>query len=190
MDATDGCHLFETAFGTCGLAWNGRGLTRLQLPEGDRAATQARLERIATAVAADAVPAEIVDAERRLRAYFAGESVDLASIALDLSATPDFFASVYRLTREVGRGATIAYGELARKAGSPGASRAVGQAMARNPWPVIVPCHRVLAGGNKPGGFSAFGGLVTKERLLALEGVELAAPLPLFDFSFSDGSRS
>ena len=180
MEEASGCHLFETAFGTCGLAWSSRGLTRLQLPEADRAQAQERLEAVAPLVAQDAVPAAVVDAERRLCAYFAGGAADLMPIAIDLSATSAFFGLVYRLAREIPHGTTVTYGGLARRAGSPGASRAVGQAMARNPWPVIVPCHRVLAGGNKPGGFSAFGGLATKERLLALEGVDLAAPLPLF----------
>ena len=98
---------------------------------------------------------------------------------LDLTGVGDFHRRIYDLTRDVGWGETITYGELARRVGAPGAARAVGQAMGRNPIPIIIPCHRVLASGGKVGGFSAFGGAVTKTRLLALEGVHLDKGTPL-----------
>jgi methylated-DNA-[protein]-cysteine S-methyltransferase len=119
-----------------------------------------------------------------LQRYFAGERVDFASIALDLTGVAPFYREVYAAARRVGWGETATYGELARQAGAPGAARAVGQALSRNPIAVIIPCHRILASGNKVGGFSAFGGTVSKERLLGLEGVRIgrakaAGQLPL-----------
>jgi len=113
--------------------------------------------------------------------HLAGEPQDLRGIPLDYEQVPAFHRQVYEAAREVPSGRIVTYGELARRAGSPGAARAVGQAMARNRFPVVVPCHRVLAAGERPGGFTAFGGLRTKARLLALEGVELRRTGALFD---------
>jgi methylated-DNA-[protein]-cysteine S-methyltransferase len=109
----------------------------------------------------------------------AGERIDFSAIMLDLAGVGPFHRGIYEALRRVGWGETTTYGALARQIGDPGASRAVGQAMGRNPIPVIIPCHRVLASGGKPGGFSAFGGAVTKQRLLALEGVHLDGGWPL-----------
>jgi methylated-DNA-[protein]-cysteine S-methyltransferase len=171
--------LFETAIGEVGLAWSEAGLTWVQLPEVDPAATRARLlskVRDATPMATGAtLPRWVDDAMTSLRAHLAGEPQELALIPLDLSRVAPFTAKVFRA------GQTTTYGELAKVAGSPGAARAVGQAMATNPWPVVVPCHRVVATGGGVGGFSAHGGLVTKEKLLRLEGGTLSAQRPLFD---------
>jgi methylated-DNA-[protein]-cysteine S-methyltransferase len=111
--------------------------------------------------------------------YFAGKSVDFTPLALDLAGVSDFHRRIYDAARAIGWGETATYGELAQRVGAPGAARAVGQAMGRNPVPIIIPCHRVLASGRKIGGFSAFGGAVTKSRLLALEGVHLDDGTPL-----------
>jgi methylated-DNA-[protein]-cysteine S-methyltransferase len=100
---------------------------------------------------------------------------------VDLTGVPPFEQRVYALLREVGPGATITYGELAERAGSPGAARAVGAAMGRNPVPVIIPCHRVLAGGGRSGGFSAPGGVSTKFRLLEIERASRTGGALLFD---------
>jgi methylated-DNA-[protein]-cysteine S-methyltransferase len=108
----------------------------------------------------------------------AGECVDFSPLVLDLSGVGGFYRRIYEATRRLAWGETATYGELARRVGSPGAARAVGQAMGRNPIPLIVPCHRVLASGHGIGGFSAFGGAVTKTRLLALEGVHLGDGTP------------
>jgi methylated-DNA-[protein]-cysteine S-methyltransferase len=99
-------------------------------------------------------------------------------VALDLTGVSPFHAQVYDAARAIAWGQTASYGELARRVGAPGAARAVGQAMGRNPVPIIIPCHRVLASGHKLGGFSAFGGAGTKQRLLALEGVSLGGDQP------------
>jgi len=100
---------------------------------------------------------------------------------------PPFYVRVYEIARQIGWGETATYGELAARVGSPGAARGVGQALSRNPVAVIIPCHRILASGNKVGGFSAFGGSVSKERLLALEDVRLGVPKDCRQLSFSEG---
>ena len=178
-------HLFDTAFGTCAIAWSEAGLTRVQLPEATRAQTEARMQRGRAEPAQMPLPARAQDAVDALQRYFAGSAAPLDALRLDESIVSAFNASIYRALRAVPRGTTVTYGDLARQVGQPGAARAVGMAMGRNPWPVIVPCHRVLARGKKMGGFSAPGGTATKERLLGLEGVVVGDPvLPgLFDRS-------
>jgi methylated-DNA-[protein]-cysteine S-methyltransferase len=110
--------------------------------------------------------------------YLSGARVDFSPLALDLAGVGGFHRRIYEAACRIGWGETTTYGELARQVGSPGAARAVGQAMGRNPIPLIIPCHRVLASGHRIGGFSAFGGAVTKTRLLALEGVHLGDGTP------------
>lgn len=182
--------LFSTAFGECGLAWTSRGLVLVQLPEQTPAATLARmLQGIArrsfavgetatspprAAMADEGAPPDWArDAMSRLERHLAGEDEDLSVIPLDMARVPPFFRRVYEEARAVPRGLVRSYAEIAAAAGSPAATRAVGQAMAKNPWPVVVPCHRVVGSAGKPGGFSAPGGLDTKARLLALEGAPL-----------------
>ena len=172
--------LFDTAIGPCGVAWSAQGLTRVQLPEADRNATLRRLRRGSAVSSGQDLPPEVEQTLSRIKSYLVGEKVDFAAVALDLAGVSAFHRKVYDAARRIGWGQTATYGELARLAGTPGAARAVGQALGRNPIPIIVPCHRILAAGGKVGGFSAFGGASTKERLLALEGVHLGAgDLPL-----------
>ncbi len=175
MDAAMHYCLFDTDLGTCGVAWSERGLTRFQLPEADRRATERRLTLRIPSSRAETPPAQIEKAIAHVQRYMAGERVDFSAIALDLAGVAPFYIEIYAAARRVGWGETATYGELARRAGAPGAARAVGQAMARNPVAVIIPCHRILASGNKVGGFSAFGGTVSKQRLLGLEGVRIGA---------------
>jgi methylated-DNA-[protein]-cysteine S-methyltransferase len=164
--------LFDTAIGVCALAWNASGLTRFRLPGASRAALEARMQKRPGDTRCDdppaAIKALIVDVQR----YCAGEEVDFSAVAVDLSALSNFQRNLYQSLRGVGWGHTTTYGDLSRALGCPDA-RDVGQAMGKNPVPVIIPCHRVLAAGGKPGGFSAPGGTITKEKLLALEGVHL-----------------
>jgi methylated-DNA-[protein]-cysteine S-methyltransferase len=164
--------LFDTAAGVCALAWNARGLTHAQLPGSSRAATEARIRRRSGAERCDHPPPQIASLVVDVQRYFAGEAVDFSGVAVDLSALSDFQQRLYQSLRGVGFGRTTTYGELARRLDCADA-RDVGQAMGKNPVPLIIPCHRVLAAGGKPGGFSAPGGVVTKEKLLALEGVHL-----------------
>jgi methylated-DNA-[protein]-cysteine S-methyltransferase len=169
--------LFDTALGVCGVAWNQHGLTRLQLPESDRAATVRRL-RVGAATSVTDPPPPIKQVIAALQQYFAGEKVDFSSVALDLTGVGPFHRKVYDAARALGWGHTTTYGELAQRTGDPAAARAVGQALAQNPVPIIIPCHRILASGGKVGGFSAYGGATAKLRLLALEGIHVGDDAP------------
>ncbi len=177
--------VFDTAIGPCGVAWNERGLRRLQLPERDPGTTERRLS--ASAARTGSVPAEINQLIADIQGYMSGRNIDFAAVAVDLTDVESFECEVYAAARAVPWGQTVSYGELARRIDSPGAARAVGRALARNPVPVVVPCHRILAKGHRIGGFSAPGGTFTKERLLALEGVQVEAGTPLLPRLFEGG---
>jgi methylated-DNA-[protein]-cysteine S-methyltransferase len=166
--------LFDSALGVCGLAWSERGITRLLLPQGETAAIERRLARSCERESG-APPPAIVDAMDQVRRYGAGERIDFRDVTVDLAGADEFRLKVYAALRRLGFGETTTYGELARTIGAPDAAREVGQALGRNPVPVIIPCHRILAAGGRIGGFSAPGGSATKERLLALEGLHFDA---------------
>jgi methylated-DNA-[protein]-cysteine S-methyltransferase len=173
--------MLDTPFGPCGFAWNDRGVTRLQLPEASADATERRLA--GTSVRAPwsgTLSNRIAAVRHELERYFSGEPTSFDGIELDFGERPEFHLTLYAAARQIPWGSTVTYGELARRVGMPGGARAVGQAMGRNPVPVIMPCHRVLASGNALGGFSAPGGTATKQRLLELERVNAVEHLPLF----------
>ena len=168
--------IFETAIGACGIVWNARGLTGVQLPKKDEAATRARVQqRYPSAIEAPPSPlaAQAIDG---ITALLRGEARDLTGIAIDNSRTPEFNAKVYAITREVPPGQTITYGEIAERLGDKLLARDVGTALGENPCPIVMPCHRVLAANGKPGGFSASGGVVTKLKLLSIEGAQPGGP--------------
>lgn len=173
-DGTDlGRALFETSIGTCGVAWGPRGIVCIQLPEKSAAATRARLDRAAPD-AQDAEPPPAVRAAiDAMTRHLEGRPANLTSIELDMSNVPAFYGKVYRASRAIPSGQVASYGEIAARIGSPDAARAVGQALGKNPFAIVVPCHRVVASGKKAGGFSAHGGLATKRRMLAIEGYAL-----------------
>jgi methylated-DNA-[protein]-cysteine S-methyltransferase len=162
-------HLFETKLGFAGIAWGDDGVTRFRLPDPDREAA-AKQFRGRTEAPPPAAIATVVDQARR---YFDGERIDFTPIPLDLSGIEPARRAIYDALRKVPFGETVTYGELAKRAGAtaPQAAQDVGVAMARNPVPLIIPCHRVLAAGGKLGGFSAPGRTEAKQRMLALEGV-------------------
>jgi methylated-DNA-[protein]-cysteine S-methyltransferase len=162
--------VFETAVGACGVVWNERALLGVQLPERDAAATRARLRRRFPNAREMEPPAEVRTAIERIIALLRGEPVDLTSVSIDLDGIPEFDRDVYLAARQIPPGATLTYGEIAKRIGRPGAARDVGVALARNPFAIVVPCHRVVAANGKTGGFSAGGGIKTKLRLLAIEG--------------------
>ncbi|WP_366556678.1 methylated-DNA--[protein]-cysteine S-methyltransferase [Aquibaculum sediminis] len=168
-------HLFDTAIGRCGLAWSDAGLRALALPEASDGDTLAALLRACPGAEA-AAPEELAPetwvgaAVAEITALLGGETPTLLQLPLDLADVGPFYRRVYDEARRIPPGHTKSYGEIARALGQPGASRAVGQALGRNPLPIVVPCHRVLAAGGRPGGFSAPGGLITKRRLLEIEG--------------------
>ena len=179
MDAT-GILVFDTAIGACGLAWGDEGLTGVQLPEGDAAAALARLRRRFPEAAEIAPPQEVEGARARIVALLAGARADLSPIRLDYRRTGAFEQRIYEIARAIPAGSTLSYGEIAARAGEPGAAQAIGQAMGRNPWPIVVPCHRVVGSNGKLGGFSARGGASTKLRILEIEGALRPDTLPLF----------
>lgn len=165
----DGHCLIETALGPIGLAWRRDVLVRLRLPQQDGTPPHLWPRNDM----GPAAPSLVADFAARLRRYAAGEPVDFSGQPIDLGDIGAFEARVYEATRALRWGETATYGEIARRAGEPQAARAVGRAMARNKIPLVVPCHRVLASGHRPGGFSAPGGLDFKARLLAMEGVAI-----------------
>jgi methylated-DNA-[protein]-cysteine S-methyltransferase len=164
-----GVALFDTALGRCGVAWGERGLVGVQLPE-PAGAERARLLRRFPDAVETTPPPGVQRAAAGIASLLRGESPDLDSIALDMGLVAEFDRCVFEATRRIPRGTTRTYGEIASQIGDPGAARAVGQALGRNPFPVIIPCHRVLAAAGRPGGFSAHGGVATKLRMLAIEG--------------------
>lgn len=171
-----GYAVFTTQIGWCGIAWSGRGLVRVQLPAESEEATRALLLAKITLPdegGSTRPPAAVKAAIGRIVRHLAGEAADLARIDLDLEGMPPFHRKVYEAARRITSGAIRTYGELAGDAGSPQGARAVGQAMANNPLPIVVPCHRVIAAGGRPGGFTSPGGLDTKARLLSIEGASL-----------------
>src|SRR5215831_14134297 len=170
---TVGFALFETAIGACGIAWGDRGVVGLQLPEARPPATRARLRKRFPEGAEGPPPAALRGAIDAITRHLDGETRDLGDILLDMREVPVFHRRVYDAARAIKPGATASYGEIATRIGAPGAARAVGQALGRNPFAIIVPCHRILAAGGRVGGFSADGGTSTKLRLLAIEGVEM-----------------
>jgi methylated-DNA-[protein]-cysteine S-methyltransferase len=173
-------HLFDTPLGLCGVAWNARGLTGVQLPEKDRATTERRLAAKSNSSGAAAPPAWVASLVADIRNYLDGAKVDFSAVAVDLDGVDGFRRKLYESLRRVGFGRTITYGELAKELGSTDweGAREVGEAMGHNRIPIVIPCHRVLAAGNRIGGFSAYGGTRTKQKLLALEGMHFDDDAP------------
>jgi methylated-DNA-[protein]-cysteine S-methyltransferase len=171
--------LFDTAIGRCAVAWSARGIVTVLLPDRDDAALRARLLRRHPDARTAAPPDEVAQAIDDIAALVAGVRRDLANVVLDLTGVPEFNRRVYAAARTIRPGETLTYGAIAARLGEPDARR-VGEAMGRNPCPIIVPCHRVVAAGGKTGGFSAPGGVAAKRRLLAIEGAVADEPT-LFD---------
>jgi methylated-DNA-[protein]-cysteine S-methyltransferase len=171
--------VFDTAIGSGGIAWGDRGVVGIQLPEPDRARVRERLRRRYPASLECAPSSEIEQAIERIRALLNGSPVDLSSVPLDMSMLEPFERHVYTLARQIPPGQTLTYGQIAVQLGDARLARDVGQALGRNPFPIVVPCHRVLAAGGKLGGFSAPGGVATKRRLLAIERANVSWQLSL-----------
>jgi methylated-DNA-[protein]-cysteine S-methyltransferase len=170
--------LFETVIGWAGIAWGDQGLVACHLPERDADTARRSFLRRFPEIVEAAPPAELSPIIEGIRALMRGEKADLTAAELDLSRTPEFHARVYEIARAIPPGQTLTYGQIAEKLGDKLLARDVGQALGKNPWPIVVPCHRVTAAGGKPGGFSARGGVNTKLKLLAIEGAPAAANQP------------
>ena len=177
--------LFDTPLGWCGIAWHQGGrsagppaVTLLQLPEATAERTASRMARASGAPGPSAPPTPIAGIIERLRRHLGGEAQDLRDIVVDLTGADAFARQVYDAARAIPPGQTRTYGEIAKALGQPREAQAVGQALGKNPIALIIPCHRVVAAGGKPGGFSAHGGRATKSRLQAIEGAP-TAPIQL-----------
>jgi methylated-DNA-[protein]-cysteine S-methyltransferase len=149
--------LFETAIGFAGIAWNDRGLVGCHLPERDpESSRRSFLRKFPDAVEASP-PASLEPTVEGIRALMRGEKADLTGAPLDIGRVPEFNARVYEIARAIPPGETLTYGEIAARLGDRLLARDVGAALGQNPWPIVVPCHRVTAAGGKPGGFSRRG---------------------------------
>lgn len=172
--------VFETVIGWAGLAWNDAGLIGAHLPERDAAIARVSFKRrFPDIVEADPTPA-ITSVMTDIRALLRGEKPNLLNAQLDLTRVSDFNAKVYAIARAIPPGETLTYGEIAVQLGDKFLAQQVGQALGKNPWPIVVPCHRVTAADGKLGGFSARGGVETKIKLLEIEGAKAVGQRDLF----------
>lgn len=185
-----GYWLFDTALGTCAIAWRSGTLLATSLPEPHPGALRRRMLARAPGAAERPPEGPVAEVADRIVALLAGREATFDGVALAPEGLSAFDRAVQARVRAIPRGATQTYGEVAAAVAAatvgeplrpPGeAARAVGRALARNPFPIVVPCHRVVAAGGRPGGFSADGGVATKLRILALEGAAAAAQGDLF----------
>lgn len=171
---------FDTAIGRSAVAWGQHGLLGVWLPEPDQAQARRKvLSQLPTATGS-APPAAVRAGIEAMIRLLDGQPDELADIVLDETGVPDFNRKVYLITRAIPAGSTLCYGDIAVRLGQPGSARAVGRALGNNPWPIVVPCHRVLAADGTLHGFSAHGGIDTKRRMLQIEGALPADEPTLF----------
>jgi methylated-DNA-[protein]-cysteine S-methyltransferase len=182
MRSATGFTLFDTPIGTCAIAWAERGIAGVLLPDARELQTRAYLlRRFPGAIGTDTPPPHVAEAIAAIVGLLSGTRDDLTFIELDLERVPPFHRRVYEAIRRIPPGETRTYGEVATLVGDgPGAAQAVGQAMGANPFPIVVPCHRVVAANGRPGGFSAAGGVDTKLRMLRIEGAAAGGEPTLF----------
>jgi len=173
--------MFESAIGACGIVWHARGIVAVQLPMSGEAKTRTRIHQRYGEIPEATPPAAVRAAIDGMIELLQGKPNDLADVVLDLAGVPEFHRGVYEIARTIPPGKTMTYGDIAKRLGGVELSRDVGQALGRNPCPIVVPCHRVLAAGGKPGGFSANGGVTTKLKMLAIEGAIVNHTPSLFD---------
>jgi methylated-DNA-[protein]-cysteine S-methyltransferase len=176
-----GFALFDTAIGPCGIAWGPCGIAGVQLPERHAAATRARLRRRYPGAPEAAPPPDVQRTIGDIAALLRGESRELSNVVLDMEGVPAFRQRLYAALRSIQAGSTITYGDLAERLGDGCTARDVGEAMGKNPFPIIVPCHRVVAADGRMGGFSARGGVTTKLRMLNIEQASTGNMPTLFD---------
>jgi methylated-DNA-[protein]-cysteine S-methyltransferase len=173
--------IFDTAIGPCGIVWGERGVRGVQLPMSSEDKTRKRIRQRNGDIPETEPTAEVRSAMDSIKELLLGKPKDLSGVVLDLEGVPEFDRGVYDIARTIPPGKTMTYGDIAKKLGGVQLSRDVGQALGHNPCPIVVPCHRVLAAGNKPGGFSANGGVVTKLKMLEIEGALVNHTPSLFE---------
>ena len=173
--------IFDTAIGRCGIAWSPSGIVGVQLPEAREIDTRRRLFQLYPEARETRPTPNVEVAIEGIVALLRGEASDLADITLDMSGIHVFDQRTYEVTRRIPRGETVTYSEIARRMGTPSSVRPVTQAIGRNPFVVIVPCHRVLEAGSYTDKMSAHGGLISKRRLLSIEGTGSPASKTLLD---------
>ena len=181
MASTRSYALFTTALGTCAIAWSEIGLTGVWLPEAHADSLRRKVARRIASARESEPSGRVADAVAAIKRLLAGERIDLSDVALDDAGIDDFDRRVYAVTRTIGPGRVLTYGEVAARVGADATARAVGQSLGRNAVPIVVPCHRVVATGGGLGGFSAPGGAATKRRMLAIEDAHPSGPPDLFD---------
>lgn len=175
-----GYAVFDTGIGPCGIAWNGETIAGTQLPEADERATRARMQKRFPSATETAPPESLSPAIEAIRALLRGEPYDVSELKLDMTSVSDLDREVYEIARDIPPGMTLSYGDIAARLGDKTLSRAVGQALGKNPFAPIIPCHRVLSADGKMHGFSATGGTAMKLRMLRNEGWRQNEPT-LFD---------
>lgn len=172
--------LFPTSLGDCRIAWRGDKVVATRLPDASSAETSRRLVAQTGGDVGDP-PAAILDAIDLITALLEGERVDLTAIQCDLDGVDPFAAQVYAATRQIPAGETSTYGAIASQLGDMTLARGVGQALGRNPVPIIVPCHRIIGTDGKLVGFSASGGVQLKLKMLEIERAQIGDPPGLFE---------
>jgi methylated-DNA-[protein]-cysteine S-methyltransferase len=176
-----GYSIFDTAIGRCGIAWGDSGIVGVQLPEAREIETRRRLFRLYPDARELAPPLYVETAIDGIAALLRGEAADLSEVTLDIDGIQAFNARVYAFTRTIPRGETRTYGEIAASLRASGALHSVAQAIARNPFVIIVPCHRVLEAGGNADRMSPNGGSISRRRLLSIEGAGSPGSKTLFD---------
>ncbi|MBR1121754.1 methylated-DNA--[protein]-cysteine S-methyltransferase [Bradyrhizobium lablabi] len=176
-----GYTVFDTAIGRCGIAWGVSGIVGVQLPEAREIDTRRRLYRLYPEAREQRPPLNTEIAIEGIAALLRGGDADFSDVALDVSGIPNFNQRVYQFTRTIPRGETRTYDEVASGVRVPGAVHSVAQAIGRNPFMIIVPCHRVLEAGNYADKISPYGGVISKRRLLTIEGAHPTMSKTLFE---------
>jgi methylated-DNA-[protein]-cysteine S-methyltransferase len=177
-----GYSIFDTMIGRCGIAWGLAGIVGVQLPEAREIETRRRLYQLYPDAREQRPPPDVAIAIEAIAALLRGQPGDFSDVMLDMTGIHAFNQRVYQLTQAIPRGETRTYGEIAARLGASGAVHSVAQALARNPFVIIVPCHRVLEAGSYADKMSAHGGSVSKRTLLSIEGARgTIASKTLFD---------
>jgi len=176
-----GYSVFDTGIGRCGIAWSDAGVIGVQLPEAREIETRRRLFQLYPEAREMRAPLNVEIAIEGMVALLRGQPADFAEIVLDMNGIPTFNRRVYELTRNIPWGETRTYGEIAAQLRASGAAHSVAQAIGKNPFMLIVPCHRVLEAGSYADRISPNGGSISKRRLLSIEGAISPGSKTLFD---------